>query len=263
MSEQEIQTMPELPPEVQALMEAAAHKIASEENSGIPFISLKGKKFSIGDEKVGYKDDKLGLAIRCVVVAIAFDFTWYDRPYEPSAEDFNPPACFAIGGEQDELVPHATSPIPQAKSCSICAMNQFKSAANGKGKACRNGRRLLVAYVNDDGSADLDNLAILSLSPTALRGFSSYLKKVSEVKGLPIWSVVTILSFEQEQAYPQVIATFDGVLAHNMAGQSSLIEISKRLDEFQSSVSTPYDTSTFVAYEPKGSTSPEKKSKMS
>jgi len=261
MSEQEIQTMPELPPEVQALMEAAAQKIASEENNGIPFISLKGKKFSIGDEKVGYKDEKLGLAIRCVIVATAFDFTWYDRPYDPSSEDFNPPACFAIGDEQDGLTPHEDSPIPQCHSCMVCPMNQFKSAANGKGKACRNGRRLLIAYVNDDGSADLDNLAIVSLSPTALRGFSSYLKKVSEVKGLPVWSVVTILSFEQEQAYPQVVATFDGILAHNMAGQTSLIEISKRLDEFQSSVSTPYDCSTFVAYEPKVPS--EKKSKMS
>lgn len=262
MTEQtEIQTMPELPPEVQALMEAAAQKIASEENSGIPFISLKGKKFSIGDEKVGYKDDKLGLAIRCVIVATAFDFTWYDRPYDPSNEDFNPPACFAIGDEQNDLVPHEDSPIPQCSNCLDCPMNQFKSAANGKGKACRNGRRLLVAYVNEDGSADLENLAILSLSPTALRGFSSYLKKVSEVKGLPIWSVVTILSFEQEQAYPQVIATFDGALQHNRAGQASLIEISQRLDEFQSSVSTPYDTSSFVAYQPKASS--EKKSKMS
>jgi hypothetical protein len=256
----ELQTMPELPPEVQALMEAAAKKASTEENSGIPFISLKGKKFSIGDEKVGYKDDKLGLAIRCVVVATAFDFTWYDRPYDPSSEEFNPPACFAIGADQDDLVPHENSPIPQAESCDLCPMNQFKSAANGKGKACRNGRRLLIAYVNDDGSADLDNLAILSLSPTALRGFSSYLKKVSMVKGLPIWSVATILSFEQDQAFPQVIATFDGVLAHSIAGQSALIEISQRLYEFQSSVSTPYDTTSFVAYEPKTG---EKKSKMS
>jgi hypothetical protein len=260
MTEHTIQTLPELPPEVQALMEAAAQKIASEENSGIPFISLKGKKFSIGDEKVGYKDDKLGLAIRCVIVATAFDFTWYDRPYDPSNEDFNPPACFAIGVEQNDLVPDEDSPIPQSESCFDCPMNQFKTAANGKGKACRNGRRLLIAYVNDDGSADLDNLAILSLSPTALRGFSSYLKKVSEVKGLPIWSVVTILSFEQEQSYPQIVATFDGVLATNMVGQSALIEISQRLDEFQSSVATPYDTSSFVAYTPK---TVEKKSKMS
>lgn len=261
MSEQDVQTMTELPPEVQALMEAAAKKAAVEENSGIPFISLKGKKFSIGDEKVGYKDDTLGLAIRCVIVATVFDFTWYDRPYDSSSEEFNPPACFAIGADQYDLVPHEDSPIPQSSNCIECPMNQFKSAANGKGKACRNGRRLLVAYINDDGSADLDNLAILSLSPTALRGFSSYLKKVSEVKGLPIWSVATILSFEQDVAYPQVVATFDGALAHNMAGQSSLIEISQRLDEFQTSVEMPYDTSAFVAYKPKATS--EKKSKMS
>jgi len=262
MNEQtHMQTIPELPPEVQALMEAAAKKAAVEENSGIPFISLKGKKFSIGDEKVGYKHDTLGVAIRCVIVATTFDFTWYDRPYDPSNEDFNPPACFAIGADQDDLVPHEDSPIAQSSNCLDCAMNQFKSAVNGKGKACRNGRRLLIAYINDDGSADLENLAILSLSPTALRGFSSYLKKVSEVKGLPIWSVATILSFEQDVAYPQVISTFDGVLQHNMAGQASLIEISQRLAEFQTSVEMPYDTSAFVAYEPKATS--EKKSKMS
>lgn len=53
-------------------------------------------------------------------------------------------------------------------SCAICSLNQFRSAADGKGKACKNMR---ILYLLRDG----DYLPIqLTLPPTSIRPFNDF-----------------------------------------------------------------------------------------
>jgi hypothetical protein len=78
---------------------------------------------------------------------IVVDFVSMNRFYEGAYDSKNitPPACFAIGLNPSTLAPSDNSPDKQSDTCAPCPMNQFGSAANGRGgKACANTRRLAV-----------------------------------------------------------------------------------------------------------------------
>lgn len=235
-----------MPDDVKKLLEKAASEQSEAETSSIPFISPKGKKFSIGDVKLGTK-------LECVVLADVFDHAWYDRKYDPSSDEVFPPACFAIGQVQTDLKPHETAPNKQDDNCDGCTMNEFGSPDNGKGKACRNGRRLLIASIGD-GKVNFGDLAIINISPTALKGYSKYVKSISNIKQLPVWAVHTILTFDDDAAYPIVVPVFDSVL-----NTDDISTIAGRLKEFDEFVRTPYDVSNYE----RPSVEPKKKSKMS
>jgi hypothetical protein len=240
-----------LPPEVQALIDAAAQQVSNKEQIGIPTISLRGKKFVMNEEKIGFRDEKLGLCLDVVILATVYEHAYYDRPFNP--DEVTPPACFSIGQDLPSMVHHESTPVPQWENCESCPKNQFKSSANGKGKACRNGRRLLVAPIDENG-VDLEQLAIINLSPTALRTFSAYAKKLASIKRLPLWAVNTRVSFDLDTDFPSVICSYNGNV-----NDADIIDITQRLEEFLDSVSQPLDVSGYI---PLG-TEPAKKSKMS
>lgn len=241
-----------LPPELQALLDAAAREQSAGETSNIPIIRLKGKKFSIDGEKIG-------TAIRTVILANAFDHSWYNRPYDPSSEETYPPACFAIDFDDIDMVPHETAPLPQAERCNVCPKNEFKSHPNGKGKACSNRRRLLVALVDQEGRANFGNLGIVNISPTALRGMSKYIKGINTIKKLPLWAAITTLTFEEESSFPQIVPVFNG-----QAHAQDIEFISTRLGEFNDLVTVPYNVKDFEPFEgdQPAPAATEKKSKM-
>jgi len=250
MTNQELKEQSDtLPADVQKMLnEAAAAQAESEQDGTIPFISPKGKKFSIGDVK-------LGTSLSCVVLSDVFDHAWYDRKYDPSSDDVYPPACFAISTDQSTLEPHEDAPNKQAKMCDECDKNEFGSSENGKGKACRNGRRLLIASVTD-GKVNFGDLAIVNISPTALKGYSKYVKSINNIKQLPVWSVATTLTFDEDAAYPIVVPIFEGMLNSDDIGA-----IAQRITEFNELVSVPYDTSGYE--KPDDEKATKKKSKMS
>jgi hypothetical protein len=236
--------VPNVSPDVAALLAQAAENQSAAETSTIPFISPKGKKFTLGEEK-------LGTSLSVVILADVFDHAWYDKAYD--ADVISPPACFAIGKDISTMAPNPISPMPQAALCSECPMNEFGS--KGKGKACRNGRRLLVAAVTD-GIPDLGNVAIINISPTALKGYARYSKSLATVKKLPTWAVITKLGFDEDAAYPQIVASYESLLDGPHINQ-----IAARLVEFAEAVAVPYDVSGFV--EGEAPAEAPKKSKMS
>lgn len=245
---------PAIPDDIKALLAQAAQDQAVNETTSIPFISLKGKKFTVGD-------DKLGTVLKTVILADAFDNAWYDRPYDSSSDDIHPPACFAIYKDIDSASPRIESPVPQSTLCGDCDKNQFGSSANGKGKACRNGRRILIASVDDNNRVNFGDLAIINMSPTALKGYSKYVKSVSAIKKLPLWAVITTLSFDDDAAYPVLVASFDGT-AHG----DDITTIAASLSVYQDAVSVAYDTSNYESPVDAATTAQAqtaKKSKMS
>jgi len=244
------QSLASVDPEVAKLLAQAAENQAKTEVSGIPFMSLKGKKFTLGDVK-------LGTSLNVVILADVIDYSYYDRPY--NTDEITPPACFAIGRDINELAPHENSPTPISDSCKGCPNNEFGSAANGKGKACRNGRRILVASVLSDGSVNLDDLAIINMAPTSLKAYSRYAKSLATVRKLPSWSVVTNLSFDPDEDWPVLVPMYIGV-----APGSTINAIAQRLEEFNEVVAVAYDTSNYEAPNKEAAAaSDKKKSKMS
>lgn len=132
---------------------------------------------------------------------VIVDFTTVHRFY-PSKFDRNnivPPACFALGPNPKQMTPSKNSPERQADSCQGCPNNEFGS--DGDGKACKNGR--LLAVLPPDADEDTP-LWLLEVSPTAIKGFDSYVQSVARTFGMPPIAVVTSVSLDDTVAYAKL-----------------------------------------------------------
>ena len=222
---------------------------SAQEKSKLPFLSIQGKKFSVGG-------DKLGTSLNVIVLSTVYDNAYYNNKYDP--ENPNPPACFAIGTEPKMLMPSALSPVAQNDMCESCMQNQWGSADTGKGKACKNGRRLLLASVDDDQDVDLENLVVLRLPPTSLANFSSYSKVITAKVRMPLNAFVTRITFDEDTTHPVLKFSFFSAKLPTPVVKSIL----SRQEEFESIISEPYDVSNYVHVEP-AQVKVIKKSKMS
>lgn len=145
-------------------------------------------------------DGMEGETLEVVIVDFTSSNLFYDSLYD--RDNPQPPGCFAIGPEPSLLVPSPNSPNKQSETCSSCPNNQFGSASNGKGKACKNTR--LVALMP---SAALDKpdedapIWILSVPPTSLKAFDSYVAMLaSRHKTVPV-GVVTEISLDPKNTF--------------------------------------------------------------
>lgn len=161
----------------------------------------QGKKF------VGPDGVKVPGPINVVILDFNSQNHFFSEAYD--ADNPAPPDCFAIsepaglGGRIDSMVPSPNSPDKQAESCNVCPMNQFGSAPNGKGKACKNTR--VLATINPDAEDPSEAPILpLSVSPMALKGFDAYAKILASKERLPV-SVITQLDFDEDVDYPVLL----------------------------------------------------------
>lgn len=124
--------------------------------------------------------------IEVVVVDFVARNNFYEGTYDPN--NIQPPACFAIGTNPLKMVPSPNSPLPQAKTCAECPMNQFGSA--GKGKACKNER--LLALLPPEAEEDTP-MWTLSVSPTGIKGWDGYVAGIARTfQSSPVGVITTI-----------------------------------------------------------------------
>jgi hypothetical protein len=138
--------------------------------------------------------------IDLVIVDFCTQHTLYPGAFDP--KNIVPPICFAIGSNPSAMVPSKNSPELQSDACGACPMNQYESAAVGKGKACKNSRKLAV--LPPDASAD-DPIWILNVSPTALKGFDAFVSSVARQFVVPPYGVVVSVSFDPNQTYASLV----------------------------------------------------------
>jgi hypothetical protein len=154
--------------------------------------------------------------LQLVIVDFVSRNMFYEGPYDQN--NISPPACFAIGTNPLKLVPSKNAPLPQAKSCAECPMNQFGSS--GKGKACKNERSLAV--LPPDADADTP-LWVLNVSPTGLKGFDSYVANLARsLQTIPA-DVITTVSLDENESYPKLVfsdPTPNGKVAEHFARQA-------------------------------------------
>ncbi len=156
-------------------------------------IQLKNKEFTLPDGQKGKE-------LECVIL----DFVWSMVNYPGAYNSNNPqkPNCFAIGRDNPDsglLTPHEDAADPQHSDCKDCPKNQWKSAASGNGKACKNQRRLVVEPPNADEATEPMTMYV---SPAGLKHFDAYVARLqNEHQLLPV-QVVTKITFDPDVSYP-------------------------------------------------------------
>jgi hypothetical protein len=132
-----------------------------------------------------------------VVTAGIFENAYYPNPYDPNV--IESPTCFAYGVADDEgevlMVPHPSAHIKQAAACDGCPRSKFGTAkgGTGKGKACRNLRRLSVLPAGATTSADgvkKGSVGFVRLAVYSALGWADYVRKLA-LDGKSPYSVIT------------------------------------------------------------------------
>lgn len=172
-----------------------------ESSGGGQFFSLKSGILSWNDAPLP------GNQMVVIILDSVLENVYYGTEYDPD----NPagPECFAFGRSEKEMEPHIiVKEAGQAVSdvCAGCEMNEFGSADRGRGKACRNTRRLAMipaGTFNNQGKLELfdedehyesTTIGFMKLPVTSVRGYANFVKQIASTLKRPPFGVVTKVS---------------------------------------------------------------------
>ncbi len=179
----------------------AAQEQASSERAAGNFFSVRGGQLSYQGKPIK------GGSMTVVVVDYVLENHWFsESEFDPD----NPqsPTCFAFGRKDEDMAPHAEVTAAQSESCAKCPKNVFGSADKGRGKACKNIRRLaLIPSDALDGGIEDAEIGFLRLPVTSCKGWGEYVTKLRDVVKRPTWAVVTRIDV-QPHKQNQVEVTF-------------------------------------------------------
>lgn len=156
-------------------------------------ISVKGKSFALPN---GSSSDG---PLTCVILDWVTANTYFEGVYNP--KDIKPPVCFATAAEPAKAAPSDNSPKKQSETCGECPKNEWGSdPQGGKGKACKNTRRLLIVPID---ATEKTQPWIISVSPTGLKYFDKYVNTLSDMNVHPM-EIATDISFEASEPFPSL-----------------------------------------------------------
>lgn len=222
----------------------ATEAAAEEQVFGGKFLSLKAGRLTL--DSVPCAQNKLDV----IVIASTTEFALYEGKYDPNNPQ--PPVCYAFGKDEQTMVPHEKAAKPQNDNCFHCPKNQWKSdPEGGKGKACKNTRRLalLPADVinNPDGIAEAEEI-YLKLPVMSVKNWAMYVNNVAAQYKRPPFGVLTSISTEPD-AKAQFKVTFKSI---DRVPDAAIEAILQRHDNSQKTIGFPYQAQGAVDDAPGG-----------
>jgi hypothetical protein len=173
-----------------------------------------------------------GNEMNVVVLDHILENAFYAGAFDPG----NPqsPVCFAFGRAEDDMRPHEKATQPQNETCAGCPQNEWGSADVGRGKACKNIRRLAV--ISEGDLEDIANAEVAFVKPavTSIKGWAGYVRKVAEQYQRPPLGVITNIKLvpDAQTQFKMVFSTVS--LIEDSAQLEALIEknqtVSKEID---------------------------------
>lgn len=142
--------------------------------------------------------------IICVIADSILMNIYHEDAYDE--DNRAPPVCFAFARLETDLAPHENvfaAGQNQNDVCAGCEHNKFGTAEVGKGKACKNKRRLaLIPYGHldektkklvppKDGELDTATMGFLQLPVTSVKPYSAYVKQLTGSMKRPPHGVIT------------------------------------------------------------------------
>lgn len=214
-------------------------------SAGGQFFSFRGGQLKFNDAPIPNN------TMAVIILDHIFENVMYEGKFDP--ENQAGPICFAFGRDEKTLTPHKDAVNKQAENCGVCPNNAWGSAAEGRGKACGNRRRLAMIpaghiesgqfEVYDDEFFNIAPIAFMKLPVTSIKGFASFVQQVALQAKRPPFGIFTKVqvvpddrtqfrvTFEQIGPVPNALAT----------------AIMKRREEASGTIDFPYKAEENVA----------------
>lgn len=187
-----------------------------------------------------------------IILDSVLENVYYQGEYDPDTP--SGPSCFAFGRDEKTMEPHkivVEAGSQMAPQCHGCECNEWGSADKGKGKACRNTRRLAMisaGTMDANGKFKLEEedviaasaLAYMKLPVTSVKGYAAFVKQVSGALRRPPFGIatrVTVMADPKTQfkvTFEPIMSLPDEVMAAVMARHKeamAVIEFPYQLQE--------------------------------
>lgn len=223
-----------------------AKEAAAKERPSVSKISLRAGVIKYGDQPVK------GNILPAIVLLAAHRNTYYDKPFDPN--NLANPVCFALSISEDGMEAHDNVPdenVPAdslekpratSRSCDGCAFNDWGSdPRGGRGKACKETRRLIVLPA--DAADSVDNaknaeMAIIDIPVTSGKNYSNFVNGLAAGAQVPPWAAITDIS-TQPDAKSQFKVTFT---PKQVISDDAVLEaLHARFEEAERVALIPYD----------------------
>lgn len=224
-----------------------AKDVAAAERPSVSSVSLKSGVMSINKVPIP------GNRFECVVVLGIFENQYFPDKYDP--DRIVPPECFAFSETGEDMVPHEAARTKVATDCESCPNSKWGSAEQGRGKACKEKRKLalLPAIEVTEGRGKSCEMAILTLPVTSVKHWSNFVNHIAAEYQRPPWGVICEISAVPDpKSQFQVKFTTKGLVHDERLG-----EVYSRIPQAKELMMTPY---TYEAEEPEDE-APKKKKK--
>lgn len=190
--------------------QAAEYAQQEESAGGGQFFSVKGGLLTFAGATIPNNH------MAVVVIDSIMENAYYEGKFE--SDNPQPPKCFAFGRSEDDMSPHSVvsnAGNAQNETCGrsgqsgCCEWNEWGSSDTGRGKACKNTRRLLLLSapgeldirgkfdMNAEDPRDyLERTApgFMRLSVTSVKNWANYVKQLNGALHLPPHAMFTKVS---------------------------------------------------------------------
>jgi hypothetical protein len=214
------------------LADMAIETAAAEKPSG-NWVSFKGGQLTIGGNPMPKN------RVDCVVIQSIFENQLYEDRFDPNNPQ--PPICYALSETEDDLKPHPEAAKPQAATCAECPNNVWGSdPGGGKGKACKNVRRLAIVSKDDLDPEKLPQaeVALAKLPVTSVKNWSTYASQIANVLKLPPLAVISNMSVEPD---PKTQFQVNFALVDKITDGAVIQALLNKRKDSTSLVFAPYD----------------------
>lgn len=218
--------------------------------AGMEASTSTGQFFSLKSGQLSWNDAPLpGNQMAVVILDAVLENVFYEGAYDPDTPQG--PACFAFGRDDKTMSPHpivVEAGSAQSEACNGCPLNEFGSADKGRGKACRNTRRLAMipaGSFNQQGKFELiediehyESTAIgyMKLPVTSVKGYAAFVKQVAGALRRPPHGIVA-----RVKVVPDPTSQFKVVFEPLMSLPSELMgAIMTRHEEAMAAIEFPY-----------------------
>ena len=163
-------------------------------------ISTRGKVFTLPDGRTSNGPLKL------IILDWRIVHAYYTGIYDPAKRAS--PDCWALSTDLDCAPDPTKVKTIKCESCAKCPFNEYGSGATGKGKACKESRRLAV--IPTDATEDTIPL-VLEVSPTGIKSFEAMVTRLNSIGKHPMEAVAEV-AFKSDAHYPTLVFNVDSML---------------------------------------------------
>lgn len=205
-------------------------------------ISFRGGIMSVDGNMVE------GNELDCVILTSMYENQYYTKAFDPNA--IQTPDCYAFSepdADPEGMAPHAEVGAESKQGddnglCANCWANEMGSADVGRGKACKNVKRIVVVPADALVSVEAMEAAemrVAKIPVMSVKNLSGYIKnKLAEEVKRPTWGVVTTMKVVPDQKSQfKVLFSFQELISFDQGLYDAL---KAKIQEAKTSIGNPY-----------------------